>query len=443
MMIQETYVNIRGLREQGWTIKEIAAETGFCPATVSKYLKQGPPSARREAPDAAKVMNARWCERVRSLVEAHPLLLGISVFRCLQAEGFEGGYSTVTRELRRLRGPRFRAADRVSVPIHTDPGEEAQFDFCNLDDWGRRWGWDRPLRCFGMIMCWSRQRFWWFTVSEDRHHVFEGMIRFFEAVGGVPAACRTDRMGALGSAQGRRFVLHPPTVAFAAHHGTRITSCKAGDAKRKGKVERPFRQLRGTLLPELEAQGVPAGVDELNGRAAAWLDANVHATESRTTGARPAERAAVELGFLSPLPADRFDTDYVETRRVHNIVPLVSVDGARYSVPPQTLGQRVEIRRAVDSDRLEIRWAGRLVAAHTLTADRHIEVWDPRTATPRGPQPWPTGPSRRCCGSSPRAPSQPAGSLSAAASTSRPSISPSATRSSSTTTPRPERDQSL
>lgn len=128
-------MSMKGLREQGWTIKEIAAETGFRPAAVSKRLKQGPPSARRESPDAVRVMNARWCERVRSLVEAHSLLLGISVFGCLRAEGFEGGYSMVTRELRRLRGPRFRAADRVSVPIHTDPGEEAQFDFCDLDDW--------------------------------------------------------------------------------------------------------------------------------------------------------------------------------------------------------------------------------------------------------------------------------------------------------------------
>ena len=103
MMNQETFVNIKDLREQGWTIKEIAAGTGFHPATVSKYLKQGPPPARREAPDSARVMNARWCERVRSLIEAHPKLLGISVLRCLQAEGFEGGYSTVTRELRRIR----------------------------------------------------------------------------------------------------------------------------------------------------------------------------------------------------------------------------------------------------------------------------------------------------------------------------------------------------
>ncbi len=144
MMNQETYVNIKDLREQGWTITEIADETGFHPATISKRLKHGPPPSKRAAPDSAKVMTARWAEKCQTLIGAHPRLLGISVWRCLQAEGFSGGYSTVTRELCRIRGPRFRAADRVSVPIHTDPGEEAQFDFCDLDDWARRWGWQHP-----------------------------------------------------------------------------------------------------------------------------------------------------------------------------------------------------------------------------------------------------------------------------------------------------------
>ena len=38
-----------------------------------------------------------------------------------------------------------------------------------------------------MILCWSRRRVWQFSGSEDRNHTFEGMVRFFEAVGGVPA----------------------------------------------------------------------------------------------------------------------------------------------------------------------------------------------------------------------------------------------------------------
>ena len=46
MMNQETYVKLEDLHRQGWTIKEIAAETGFHPATIAKRLKGGAPPAR-------------------------------------------------------------------------------------------------------------------------------------------------------------------------------------------------------------------------------------------------------------------------------------------------------------------------------------------------------------------------------------------------------------
>ncbi len=386
MMNQETYVKVHDLRKQGWTIGEIAAETGFHPETISIYLKSEEPPTRRRVPDTALVMNARWKERIEGLIGTYPRLLGISVHNKLHAEGFEGGYSTVTRELRTIRGPRFRAADAASMPIHTDPGEEAQFDFCDLSDWARRWGWPTPLWCFGMILCWSRWRMWWFTTSEDREHTFEGIARFFDAVGGIPAANRTDRMGALGRSQGRRFVLHAPTVGFAAHHATTITSCKARDAKRKGKVERPFRQLQETFLPEVELDGIPADLSELNRRAHRWLDERVHRVPSRSTGEPPAERLILERPFLTALPRVRFDTDYVETRRVHNIVPFISVDGSRYSVPPEVLGQLVEVRRAVDATEFTVRWAGKVVVTHQLASEPGNEiVWDPahRAATER------------------------------------------------------------
>lgn len=379
-MNQETYVKVQDLRKQGWTLEEIAAETGFHPSTISEHLRAGGSPAKRRVPDSALVMNAHWKERVAVLVAKFPRLLGVSVHNKLQAEGFTGGYSTVTRELRAVRGPRFRAAEAASMPIHTDPGEEAQFDFCDLSDWAQRWGWATPLWCFGMILCWSRWRMWWFTTSEDRHHTFEGIARFFDAAGGVPAANRTDRMGALGRSQGQRFVLHPPTIGFAAHHGTTITSCKARDAKRKGKVERPFRQLQETFLPEVELDGVPVDLAELNRRAGVWLDSRVHGVKSRTTGELPAERLIIERPFLSPLPRVRFDTDYVETRRVHNIVPFISVDGGRYGVPPEVLGQLVEVRRPVDSCEFTVRHAGRIVVTHTLDPELSPAsdiIWQP------------------------------------------------------------------
>ena len=43
MMNQEDFVKLANLRRQGWTIREIAAETGYHPATISKWLREGPP----------------------------------------------------------------------------------------------------------------------------------------------------------------------------------------------------------------------------------------------------------------------------------------------------------------------------------------------------------------------------------------------------------------
>ena len=151
----------------------------------------------------------------------------------------------MVQAVRDIRGPRFVAAAAVSVPICTDTGEELQFDFCNLDAVASASGWNHRLCCFGAILCWARKRLWWFTTSEDHIHALEGLVRALECFGGAPAAARTDRMDVLGASHGRRFKLHAPAVHFAAHYSTKITPCRAGDAKRKGKTERCFRQRQG------------------------------------------------------------------------------------------------------------------------------------------------------------------------------------------------------
>ena len=91
----------------------------------------------------------------------------------------------------------------------TAPGEECQFDWSEVGRWTREWGLGE-VHCFQCVLCWSRARIWWFARSIDREYTFEGLVRFFERVGGVTKVCRTDRMGALGQSQGRRFTLiHP------------------------------------------------------------------------------------------------------------------------------------------------------------------------------------------------------------------------------------------
>jgi transposase len=358
MLSQEEYMDVQALRRQGWTLAEIGDELGYHPATISAWLRNGGPPAQRAVAPGQRVIDQRWAARIAVLITPPSRLLATSVFEIITTEGFAGSYPSVSREVARQRGPRFRRAPQVSVPIDTAPGEESQFDWSDCSDRSRAWGLGDELWCFGAVACWSRHLLWWFTPCIDRHHTFEGLVRHFEAIGGVPRRARTDRMGALGSSQGRRFRLHAPAIDFARHHGVEIVVCAAGDAKRKGKIERPFRGLEESFLEELAVLGPPASVAELNHRAGRWLTTRVNGRTHATTGVAPATRAEDERRLLAPLPSRRFDTAYAEPRRVHVALPLVAWDDVRYSVPPDCLGQMVACRVEVDADVLDrLGWA--------------------------------------------------------------------------------------
>ena len=374
-MTQEEFMDVVQMHAEGMTFSEIADATGYHRATVAQWIKAGGPPPKRRPAQQRVVVTDRWQQRIADLVREHPALLSTSIYDVLVAEGFDGSYPTVVRAVRMLRGPRFKAAKLVSMPIETAPGAEAQFDFADVSDAARRWGWETPLFCFGMILCWSRWRRWWFTTSVDREHTFAGIVGFLEAAGGVPRIARTDRMGALGQSQGRRFKLHPPTLEFARHYGFVVQPCAAGDAKRKGKVERPFRQLREGFLAEQDLNP-PASIGQLNDRVAGWLDRRVHAVDHRVTKVAPAVRLDTEQPLLLPLPPVAFDTAYREPRRVHPAIPLINWRGVRYSVPTAALGQTVEVHQPVDDATFTVRWAGQTIATHVQATSGSDDVWD-------------------------------------------------------------------
>ena len=132
--------------------------------------------------------------------------------RVLRAEGFDGSYPTLTRYLREVLGPSRGGTPAVTVPIETGPGEEFQFDWSDYNIWARRWGWDHELFCFGAVLCWCRRKHWWFTDAIGQPETLEGLAGFFDAIDGVPAVGRTDRMGQLGSSRGETVRVVPGGV---------------------------------------------------------------------------------------------------------------------------------------------------------------------------------------------------------------------------------------
>jgi transposase len=377
MVTQEEFMDVKALRAAGWTIRQIADHVGYHPATVSGWLRSGGPPPARHAAAEEMVVDERWRHRIGELLAHNAQLQATSIMRVISAEGFDGSYPTLTRYLRQVRGPSRgpAGAAMVTVPIETGPGEEFQFDWSDCNRWARRWGWDHELHCFGALLCWCRLKRWWFATAIDQRHTLEGLAGFFDEFGGVPAVGRTDRMGQLGRSRGKRFIWHPAALEFARHYGFALKACPAGEAKRKGKIERPFRDLKSGFLAEVDLDP-PGSVDELNRRVETWLARWSHAVVHRTTKQTPQERFAIEQPLLAPLPSVRFDTARREPRRVGR-VPMIEWDTVFYSVPPEVAGSMVEARHPVAASTLEVRFAGRLVAVHALVPPGSPPQWRP------------------------------------------------------------------
>jgi transposase len=270
---------------RGLTAREIAERLDYHPATISKWLAEGGPPPRRRPP-SQPVIDERWAGRIAELLARSPGLLSTSIFEILRAEGFSGSYPSVVRHVHAIRGPRFRKEPRVSVRIETAPGEECQFDFSDVSSFTERWGLG-PLVCFQAILCWSRWRVWWFTDSEDRQHTFECLLRFFEGADGVPRVARTDRMGALGSSQGKRFKVHPPAFYFAQFHGAELPA-KPATLLTRARWNVPFATPRSASC----ANSTPSG------HRRRWPNS----TPGRRTGSTSGSMAASteRLGWLPP-----------------------------------------------------------------------------------------------------------------------------------------------
>ena len=248
---------------------------------------------------------------------------------------------------------------------------------------------------FCAVLAWSRVRFVRFAGDESQATTLRLLAECFETLGGVPAVVLADRMGCLkGGVVANVVVPAPGYVAFAVHYGFRPDFCEAADPESKGIVEHLVGYAKADLV-------VPAGGwDDLgaaNEDAAAWC-AEVNGRLHSEIAAVPAERLARRAALLAPLPSLRPAPAPAAVRTVDRL-RTVRYGSARYSVPGEHIGRRVEI--AVSGGELVVLDRGTEVARHRL-------VGPGETSLARRPLPGPGSgarPRRSGHGRQPRSPS--------------------------------------
>ena len=359
---------------EGKSIREIQRETGHHRKTIRKALEDGlVPEYHRQAPRACPVLDPvkgiidRWLDEDRDRPPKQRHTAKRIYTRLTSEYGFEGAESTV----RGYVGTRRKEMGaQVFIPLAYAPGRIAQVDFgeAQVVLAGER----RVVQLFCMRLGYSKQSFVTALPSQAQEAFFEGHMRAFAFLGGVPHTLVYDNLKVavkriLG---GRNREEQAAFVAFRSHYLFESQFCAPAEGHEKGLVEGLVGYARRNWLvpiPEF------ASWEELN----SYLLSKCRAEgERRLRGMQETIGQALtqdQAAFL-PLPAQPFRCCVQRPVRANGF-GLVSFQTNRYSVPADHAHERLWLRAYVD--RIEISNGQQSLAMHPRCYKREQDILNP------------------------------------------------------------------
>jgi len=252
--------------------------------------------------------------------------------------GYSGGYQTVKRFVRKLRGAHMPQAVGI---ILTAPGEEAQVDYgtgpmVREEKSGKY----RRTRLFVLTLGYSRKSVRLLVFRSSSQVWAELHEKAFRRLGGTARVMVLDNL--------REGVLKPdiydPTLNplyrdVLSHYGVVALPCRVRDPDRKGKVESGVGHAQKTPLKGQRFESLEEAQAYLDHWEQRWADTRIHGTTKRQVSAMFAE----EKPFLQPLPIEPFRY-YQYGERVVHLDNCVEVERAYYGLPPGWIGREVKVQ---------------------------------------------------------------------------------------------------
>jgi transposase len=338
----------------GESERRIAADLGISRPTVAKYHglaeRQGYLVADVPLPDDAALQSAMGgppkLPRQPSSVEAYGATVEqlleqgcemTAIFARLREDyGYTGSYSAVRRYVHRQRP----AQPRVTMRVHTAPGEEAQVDFGSVGQlYDPRQGRPRMAYVFVATLCYSRHQYAE-LVFDQKIATWIGLHRrAFESWGGVPRRIVPDNLKAAVS----QALVYDPVLGeayrrMAQHYGCLISPTRPATPQHKGKVENGVHYVQRNFMAGQQF----TDIDMANARLKTWVREQAGVRNHGTTHQAPLKLfAGYEQAALLPLPQTAFTLLAIRPVKVHPDCHVV-IDGSYYSAPCRYVGQTLE-----------------------------------------------------------------------------------------------------
>lgn len=355
---------------RGVAIKELVRRTGLSRNTIRSAVRSDTLPAFR-CPERPSRLDP-FKDEIHRLLRDDPKLTGVRVRELIEPLGFGGGKTIVDDYLREIR-PVFMKLRTHQRTVYRR-GEICQWDLWEpsvpvpVGHGQVRRGWV-VVACLG----YSRAGAGALIFSKEAPDVLWGMARCVWSLGALPELMVWDREGCLHAGGGR------PTEAYAAFCGQLPVDwlfCELQDPQAKGAVER----LQGYLETNFEPGRRFANHLDFQLQLDDWfLKAN--ARTHKTLRARPIDRLLEERQVMRQLPDGEPDLDRRWVIRVPPD-PHVRFDTNDYSLDPNLVGRRVEVRVsqreimavALDTGELACRHERVFAKTRTITALEHARA---------------------------------------------------------------------
>jgi transposase len=402
VLSDEKKKQVIALGQLGWPLRRIEKATGVRRETATGYLKAAgiavrPPGGWGRLPPAKPANNpttdpepdskpanevttdstpisslpggdvvgspgpSSACDPYRETIE-----LGLSRGRnavaiwqaLVDQHGFAGGYQSVKRFVRKLRGVWSPEACGV---ILTKAGEESQVDYGTgpmvRDPQSGKY---RRTRLFVLTLGFSRKSVRLLVFRSSAQTWAQLHERAFRRLGGTTRVVVLDnlREGVL-SPDIYDPSLNPLYRDVLAHYGAVAMPCRIQDPDRKGKVESGVGHAQKTPLKGLRFESLEEAQAYLDRWEERWADTRIHGTTKRQVAAMFAE----EKPALQPLPLEPFRYYQYGERTVH-LDGCVEVEAAYYSAPPGWISRRVAVQWDGQHVRLLHPKTGQLLREH-------------------------------------------------------------------------------
>ncbi len=337
-----------------------AREAGMVPAERA---------GRARSIDPFLVKVEEWVEKSRGKVRAD------RVHEKLVAMGYAGSERTTRRAVARVKVEFRRGNTRVHRPWVPEPGLWLQYDFGE----GPKVG-GVPTVLFCAWVAWSRFRVVIPLRDKTIPSVLAALDQTFRILGGVPTYVLTDNEKSVTIEHVAGLaVRHPMMVEFGRYYSVSVKTCLPADPASKGGTEATVRVAKADLVPtETNLLAEYETFAELIEACEAFCT-KVNQRVHRVTRRVPAQMLAEEAARFHPVPDTAHTLTLGTTRKVAGNTPMITVDGAQYSVPHTLLGQVVWVRYR------ETRTGRELVVVHVGDAGP-VEVARHAVTTPGNPR---------------------------------------------------------